>query len=377
MDKMRIGFDAKRAFFNASGLGNYSRNLLRALNSHFPDNEYFLYTPSGRTSLFNHSKQGFIVKEPEGFLNKMFKSYWRSFSLAKQAKRDKLDIYHGLSHELPYNIQKKGIKTVVTIHDLIFLRFPDLYNTFDRKIYLNKFKYACEIADMIIAVSKQTADDIKQFFGINETRIKVIYQGCNPVFRKQLNETEKKEIIKKYGFPGSYILYVGTIEERKNLLSVIKAINVGKIRLPLVVIGSKTSYFKKVKEYIKQNKVKDIYFLETILNEDLPAIYQQAEVFVYPSVFEGFGIPVIESLYSKTPVITSRNGCFPEAGGPSSIYVDPENIEELADAIRKVIEDHKLSQKMIDEGYNYALNFNDDIVAKNIINAYKNILQSG
>jgi glycosyltransferase involved in cell wall biosynthesis len=377
MDRMRIGFDAKRAFFNASGLGNYSRNLLRALSSHFPDNEYFLYTPSGSTSLFNYSKQKFIVKEPEGFLNNSFKSYWRSFSLAKQVKRDKLDIYHGLSHELPYNIQKTGIKTVVTIHDLIFLRFPDLYKAFDRSIYKKKFKYACEIADLIIAISKQTANDIKQFFGIDESRIKVIYQGCNPVFRKELNNNERSQIINKYGFPESYILYVGTIEERKNLLAVLKAMNTGKIKLPLVVIGRKTSYYKEVKKYVDSNKVKEIYFLESIVNEDLPAIYQQAELFVYPSVFEGFGIPVIESLYSKTPVITSKNGCFPEAGGPSSMYIDPHNVEELAETIKKVIGDHELRRKMINDGYNYACNFNDDIVAKNIINAYKQIIQSG
>jgi glycosyltransferase involved in cell wall biosynthesis len=376
MDRMRIGFDAKRAFFNASGLGNYSRNLLRSLNSYFPDNDYILYTPSISSSIFNYSEQKFILKEPEGFLNKRLKSYWRSFSLAKQVKIDKLDIYHGLSHELPYNIQKTGIKTVVTIHDLIFLRFPYLYRSFDRKIYLKKFKYACEIADLIIAVSKQTANDIKKYFGIDESRIKVIYQGCNPVFRKKINDGRRAQIIKKYGFPESFILFVGTIEERKNLLAVLKAMDSGKIKLPLVVIGRKTSYYKKVKKYIDSNKIKEIYFLESILNEELPAIYQQAEVFVYPSVFEGFGIPVIESLYSGTPVITSKNGCFPEAGGPSSMYIDPLNVEEFADAIKKIIEDRELRQKMINDGYNYACNFNEDIVAKNIMNAYKQIIQS-
>jgi glycosyltransferase involved in cell wall biosynthesis len=102
-----------------------------------------------------------------------------------------------------------------------------------------------------------------------------------------------------------------------------------------------------------------------------------AECFVFPSLYEGFGIPVIESLYSKTPVITSKYGCFREAGGPSSVYVDPNDIEELADAIKKVIEDSELRQKMVEDGYRYALNFNDDKVAKNIINAYKTVLKSG
>ena len=372
---MKIGFDAKRAFFNRSGLGNYSRNLLRALSLYYPDNQYLLYTTSKNTSLFNLTDQNFIIKEPSGFLNKRLKSYWRSFSLTKQVKRDELNLFHGLSHELPYNIHKSGIKTVVTIHDLIFLRFPGLYKTFDRRIYLKKFKYACKIADLIIAVSKQTSNDIQEFFGVDKSLIEVIYQGCNPVFSKEFDDSEKEGIRIKYGFPESYILYVGSIEERKNLLSLIKAINIGKIKLPLVVIGGKTKYFKRIKKFIDQNKIEEIYFLETILNEDLPAIYQLAEVFIYPSVFEGFGIPIIEALYSKTPVITSKNGCFPEAGGPSSVYVDPNNIEEMAEAIKKVIEDSELRQRMIKNGFEYAQNFNDDKVAKNIINSYQKVLK--
>ena len=372
---MKIGFDAKRAFFNRSGLGNYSRNLLRALSLYYPDNQYLLYTASKNSSLFNLTDQNFIIKEPSGFLNKRLKSYWRSFSLTKQVKRDELNLFHGLSHELPYNIHKSGIKTVVTIHDLIFLRFPGLYKTFDRRIYLKKFKYACKIADLIIAVSKQTSNDIQEFFGVDKSLIEVIYQGCNPVFSKEFDDSEKEGIRIKYGFPESYILYVGSIEERKNLLSLIKAINIGKIKLPLVIIGGKTKYFKRIKKFIDQNKIEEIYFLETILNEDLPAIYQLAEVFIYPSVFEGFGIPIIEALYSKTPVITSKNGCFPEAGGPSSVYVDPNNIEEMAEAIKKVIEDSELRQRMIKNGFEYAQNFNDDKVAKNIINSYQKVLK--
>jgi glycosyltransferase involved in cell wall biosynthesis len=374
---MKIGFDAKRAFFNISGLGNYSRNVLRALYSYFPENEYVLYTPSVKGCLFKATEGKFIIKEPAGFIHRNFPGYWRSFSLAGQVKKDKPDIFHGLSHELPYNIHKSGIKTAVTVHDLIFLRFPHLYRYADRKIYQRKFRYACKIADLVIAVSKQTANDIKNFFGIDESRIKVIYQGCNPVFRKELNNAEKERIRKKYGFPESYVLYVGTIEERKNLLSLLKAMDAGKLKLPLVVIGARTGYYKKVKKYIDQSKEREVYFLESIVNEDLPAIYQAAYVFVYPSVFEGFGIPVIEALYSKTPVITSKYGCFPEAGGPSSLYVDPFNIEELADAIKRVVEDSGLRKKMASEGYGYVQKFNDNIVATNIINAYKNLLKSG
>lgn len=374
---MKIGFDAKRAFSNLSGLGNYSRNLLRALKSYYPENEYILYTTSKNSTLFSDAGGKFTIKEPEGFINRSFKSYWRSFSLGGQVKRDKPDIFHGLSHELPHNIHKSGIKTVVTIHDLIFLRFPHLYKPADRMIYKRKFRYACQVADLVIAVSRQTANDIKEFFGTDESRIKVIYQSCNPVFRKELNKAERDETIKKYGFPESYILYVGTIEERKNLLSLLKAMDAGKIKLPLVAIGGKTGYYRKVKKYIDRNEKREIYFLESIANEDLPALYQGARVFVYPSLFEGFGIPVIEALYSKIPVITSGHGCFPEAGGPSSLYVDPLNIEELGDAIKKAVGDRDLRKKMVSEGFDHVQKFNDDTMAASIINAYKDLVKSG
>ncbi len=372
---MRIGFDAKRAFLNATGLGNYSRNILRALSHYYPDNEYFLYTPAKKTSLFDTKGQHYIINEPAGILNRLSKSYWRSFSLTKQLKSDKLDIFHGLSHELPYDTNKTGIKTVVTIHDLIFLRFPELYRMLDRKIYLKKFKYACENADQVIAISKQTASDIQEFFGTDRSKIEVVYQGCNPAFNREVNNSEKETIRNKYGFPESFILYVGSIEERKNLLSLVKAVNIGKIKLPLVVIGAKTRYFKKVEEYIGRNNISGTYFLESISNEDLPAVYQSAQVFVYPSVFEGFGIPILEALYSGTPVITSKDGCFKEAGGPSSVYIDPDDPEEIAGAIKKVTENSGLRRRMKNDGYEHAMNFNDDKVAKNIMDVYLKVIK--
>lgn len=372
---MRIGFDAKRAFLNVSGLGNYSRNILRALSLYYPGNEYFLYTPSANTSLFDTTGEKYVVNEPSGILNRTFRSYWRSFSLTTQLKRDRLDIFHGLSHELPVKINKSGIKTAVTIHDLIFLRYPGLYKPVDRRIYHRKFKYACKIADSVIAISKQTASDIQEYFNIDKSKIDVIYQGCNPVFRREINNKEKEEIRKKYGFPDTFILYVGSVEKRKNLLSLIKAVNIGKIELPLVIIGKKTDYYRTIKSYIDQHNINRIYFQESVLHEDLPAVYQSAEVFVYPSVFEGFGIPILEALYSKTPVITSKGGCFPEAGGPSSIYTDPKDSEELAEAIRKITDDTQLKKRMTNEGYRYAQNFNDDKVAKNIMNVYLKLLK--
>ena len=372
---MRIGFDAKRAFYNQSGLGNYSRNLLSALYSSYPDFRYVLYTPEIKRNLFNLTGKNFELRTPLKTFHRIFPSVWRSFAISGEFQKDKLDVYHGLSHELPSGIERSGVKSVVTIHDLIFIRYPDLYSTIDRYIYRSKFQFACKRANKIIAISRQTADDIIQYFGIDPSRIDVVYQSCNPGFMVGNIDDEKRQSVRnKYRLPEQYVLNVGNIEERKNSLTLIKAVHSAKIDLPVVIIGRKTKYYQRVRKYIDDNRLKNIYILDTIGNEELPSIYQMADIFVYPSLFEGFGIPIIESLFSGTPVITSKGGCFHEAGGPDSIYINSLDHEELADAIEKVLTDSALRKQMIESGYHYAKNFAPEKAADAMMNVYKQVV---
>lgn len=372
---MRIGFDAKRAFFNTSGLGNYSRDLISTMSVMYPDNQYVLYTPKCKDSIKFYIGPNVQISTP-GKWHKMFKSYWRSIILTQQLKEENIELYHGLSAELPKNIDKTNINSVVTVHDLIFIRYPSLYHSLDRKIYLQKTLHASQVSDAIIAISQQTKRDLIEFLNIDKEKIEVVYQSCNPVFYSAVAENDKKEIKNKYGLPSKYILFVGTIEERKNLLQIVKAINEHNIKIPLVVIGKQRKYYYKVVEYIKEHNIADrVIFYHNVLFNDLPAIYQMAELFVYPSIFEGFGLPIIEALYSKTPVITSKGGCFPEAGGPDTIYIDPENVEELAFQINRVLTDSDLRKRMIENGYNFVQRFNNEKQAEEIMNIYKRCRQ--
>lgn len=371
---MRIGFDAKRAFFNKSGLGSYSRNLIQGLAEKFPEHEYMLYTPGLNFDLFEPLESSIKVKGPVRPLHRIFRNYWRSFYLSRQLQKDHIEIYHGLTHELPYHFPKKHVRSVVTIHDLIFLRLPHLYRMLDRTIYEKKFRYSCEVSDRIVAVSRQTAEDIVEFFGICPEKIDVVYQGCNPVFNTEVSLIEKEILRMKYLLPKSFILYVGTIEERKNLLTLIKALHFGKIDMPLVVIGKPTSYLNKVIEFIERHSLINIIFCDIVQNQDLPGIYQLADLFVYPSIFEGFGIPILEALYSRVPVITSRGSSLTEVGGTYTIYIDPNNVEEMAAAIKKVLYDRDLQEKMITEGYQHARNFDPDKVTTNIMQVYKMLM---
>ncbi len=372
---MKIAFDAKRAFRNFSGLGNYSRTVVRQLCEYFPGNEYVLFTPKKGKIEESFPPANATLKMPENPFLKFFNSYWRTFTIGNVLRKEMFDLYHGLSNELPYNIHKSGVKSVVTIHDLIFIRFPELYKPVDRYIYLRKFRAAALNSNLVIAISNQTRSDIINYLNIPEEKIKVVYQSGNPLFSKIHTKDKLDEIRKKYNLPGEFILNVGTIEERKNLLQLLRALNETKSQIPLVVVGHKRKdYFRKIEAHIERNRIKNIYFLQNVPTIDLPLIYQSAKLFVYPSSFEGFGIPVLEAMQSGIPVIAGKGHCLEETGGPDSLYIDPFDLEEFSDAIDQVLESDSQQKKMSTTGLKYAERFHPEKTVRKVYSAYESIL---
>jgi glycosyltransferase involved in cell wall biosynthesis len=370
---MKIGFDAKRIFHNTSGLGNYGRDLVRILSEFYPNNTYNLYNPKPKKIHRLSLKDNIVEILPNKKIWKKLSSIWRQGPIVKQLENDAIEIFHGLSGEIPKGIEKSSIKSVVTIHDLIFIRYPKLYSFFDRIIHLKKVRFSANNADIVIAISEQTKRDIVQYLKINEAKIVVIYQGCHATFKEEKSSDFKCEVKNKFKLPEKFILNVGALNERKNILSLIKSIQ--NIATPLIIIGGKTSYFKVLETFIIENKLQDkVFFLENVSMPELAAIYQLASVFVYPSIFEGFGIPIIEALYSKTPVITSTGSCFIEAGGPDSIYVKPKDIKTLSDKIQLVLEDENIRENMIDKGFKFVQKFNDDVIAEKYFSMYDSLI---
>ena len=376
---MNLGFDSKRLFCNFTGLGNYSRTLLKNLSEFYPENNYFLYSPKVKetpeTSFFLNENL-YKTYTPKSIL----KSYWRSFSIVKQLKKDKIEIYHGLSNELPANIHKSNIKSIVTIHDLIFKHYPNTYPAFDRKIYDLKFKTSCKNANRIIAISESTKKDITKFYGINPDKIDVVYQCCNPIYYNLQAQQEVEKTIKEYSLPEKYLLFVGSVEERKNLKVIIEAYQFlsENLKIPLVIVG-KPREKNEVVQLIKSNKIEHLVIWKSNVknNLNLQAFYQKAAALIYPSLFEGFGLPVVEGLLSKTPVITSNTSSLPEAGGPSSFYINPTNPKEMANAIEQVLCDADLRQRMIKKGYQYAIeNFSAEVVTKRMMEIYQKTINS-
>ncbi len=370
---MRIGFDAKRLFHNHTGLGNYSRDLVRIMNNYYPDNQYFLFNPKkDKKNRFQLLATTFEIL-PTGFFSKLFPFWWRSFGIKKDIKNQKLDVFHGLSGELPFGIKKTGIKSIVTVHDLIFVRYPELYKWLDRNIYVKKHTQACHDADIVVAISEQTKRDLVEFLKIDESKIKVIYQGCNEVFKKEQTSDFIDQTIKKYQLPNHFLLYVGSLIKRKNALSAVKAVE--KTGDHLVIVGDGRDYRQKVEAYVNEHQLNDkIHFLKDLTLEEIAVLYKKSEIFIYPSSFEGFGIPIIEALFSRTPVITGTGSCFSEAGGPYSNYIHPDDINSIALAINEIKNNSPLRKEMIENGYKYVQQFNDEIIAKNWNSLYKSLL---
>lgn len=376
---MKIGFDAKRAAQNRTGLGNYSRFVVRILSQQMPQHSYHLYVPNQKRMPFLAeiaTIRQLLLHFPTSWFSSKLPAIWRTWGVASDLKKEGITLYHGLSNELPLSMKQAGCKSIVTIHDLIFLRAPQYYTPIDRIIYNYKFKKACQLADCIIAVSQFTKQDIVAYYGVSPEKIEVVYQGCDAAFATAVSADKKSEVAKKYRLPHRYLLYVGSIEERKNLLLVAKALKEAPADVQVVAVGKRTPYQAEVEHYVAaQGWSEQITFLNDVPFADLPTIYQLAHLFVYPSRIEGFGIPLLEALNSGVPVIGCTGSCLEEAGGPGSLYVSPDSPQELASAINQVWGNETVRQQMIEAGKRYATNFDDQRLAEQMMAVYKKVIE--
>lgn len=366
-----IGFDAKRIVRNGTGLGSYARTLVNALseNEHLQLN---LYAPDEgrddlRQQIVNREKVKFVY--PEGLHFRFQRDLWRTKGVVKQLKEDGVQLYHGLSGELPAGLKAAGIPGVVTIHDLIFLRHPEYYHWWDVEIYRRKFKSTLKEASRIIAISECTKRDILYYGDFPEDKIDVIYQGCSNRFRKSVSEADMNRVKAKYNLSDNFILNVGSIEARKNVLLAVKALGCLLDSFRMVIVGKHTKYTDEVMAYVKKNGLEDrVQILHGIPDDDLPVIYHLAKVFVYPSRYEGFGIPIIEAIQTGLPVVACTGSCLEEAGGPDCLYVSPDDVEGMANAIKQAIAEKDVRVPRAQE---YIKRFENSNLAAQVIEEYK------
>lgn len=388
-----IGFDAKRAAYNGTGLGNYSRfvieGLAEAMTAHTAaDLPETLYLAAARQNkrplsaaysrLFERYPESLAALQPKGFWAKRFPALWRRYGMGRTLEKAGVGLYHGLSNELPVGLAHRGILSVVTVHDLIFLVYPQFYKPIDRLIYTIKARQACRQADRILAVSECTKRDIVRYFGANPDKIDVIYQGCEPQYAENPGPSATTAVRRRYGLPEDFLLFVGSIEERKNLGIAVEAL--ARLRgthpaLHLVAVGKRTPYTARVEARAAALGLQDrLHCLHGVPDEDLRALYHAARIFIYPSRYEGFGIPIVEAIHAGLPVIAATGSCLEEAGGPACRYIAPDDAPAWAEAIAGLLSDADARARIVTEAQAYVRRFDRAAVTQQLIALYKELL---
>lgn len=364
---MRLGFDAKRVFHNSTGLGHYSRNLLLALNRYYPYAHYLLFTPRRDKVNFDHS--GFEKVYPDGGWD----FTWRSWGIVRQIKKLQVDIFHGLSNEIPFTAPSAGVKTVVTIHDIIYKKYPSAYGFFDRSVYDRKTGFAVNHADRVVASSQSTLSDLEEVYGLDTSKGRVVYPPLNPIF---YNTEPGEEIHSSVQIPSEFLLFVGAGNERKNLemlISMQEATPKGS-RIPVVVVGGGSAYAKQCRKRIVQQKLdEDFLFLEACNDLQLKWLYQHAVALLYPSRYEGFGMPVTEALLCGCPVIVSNNSSLPEAGGDAALYASTYDPQEWITLLNTILDSGEWKDGFTQRAAQHTRSFSHEVIAGQMMDVYNEL----
>lgn len=371
---MLVGMDGKRAVENNTGLGNYSRYTLNMMSMAFPGTRFRLYAPREKV---NDRLDQLLARENVdiSYARTSFgaagRALWRTVDMPMTLGHDGVTVYHGLSNELPLTIGRV-CPSVVTIHDLIYRRCPEDYSAIDRRLYDFKYGRSARIANRVIAISECTRRDLISDYQIDPAKIDVIYQGVDPIFTLEIPTLKRQEIRAKYNLPETYIACVGTVQPRKNQLLAVRALAKLPETVKLIIVGRMSGdYGTKVKaEIARLGLAERVMHLEGIPFADIPAIYADAVLSVYPSRYEGFGLPVVESIMVGTPVIAATGSCLEEAGGDGVVYISPDDAEALADQAMHIIDDRIFRDKLVRHGQRYVKKFSADNFAKSTMAAY-------
>jgi len=332
---MRIGIDARPLKNQRTGIGNYILGLANLLPQVGPKNDYFFYSNRDIDLQVSGKRVNKQIDRSFGWCPG---SFWLRGRGGTLARRDQLDAFWATYPILPASVPR-GVIKIVTVYDLVWLRFPETtanYALLVQKIWARK---AIEKADLIVTISRSTAEDLVRELGVPETKIRCVYPGVFERYRRQDPRQAAEYISKKYGVSADYMAAVGTVEPRKNLKLLVEVVRIlkskGQLKCPLLVAGANGWKSSPLFRQIQAAKLTEdeIRFLGYLPDEDLPFFYSGAEVFLFPSLYEGFGLPPVEAMACGTCVIASNARCMPEVLGDAAILEPPDSAERFADAV--------------------------------------------
>lgn len=343
----RFGYNQKTGLPNRVGSGEVSFELLKKLYSLDEKNKYRIYLPTEPSRDMPQERDNWK------YIKVKNQKAWTATALSKKLFEDrgKLDVFFSPTHYLPLYV---SCPCAVAILDLSYIHFPGLFKK--RDLYQLKLwgKYSVKKSSKIITISEASKSDIIKYYKVPSSKVAIVYPGI-----KEMDIKTKTNIRSKYKIEGEFILFVGTLQPRKNIVKLIEAFSeIDNKSIKLVVIGKKGWMFEDIlKAPGKYGVSERVKFLENASDQDLPSFYSEAKCFVLPSLYEGFGLPVLEAMQNGCPVITSNISSLPEAGGEAALYVNPHDSSDIANKIDRVLEDEKLRLEMIKKGFEQVKKF--------------------
>lgn len=375
---MKIAIDLTSTPKNKTGIGRYLYNLVHALQEVDQCNEYYLFLQNDDVDGFDITAKNFhCVPVDSRILRKTYiRILWEQLVLPFKIRKLGVDLMHSPYFTMPY---LSRVKKITTFHDMTYFIFPEVHTPLKREMFKGYVRLSAKNADAVLAISENTKLDIIKYTNLRDEIIHVTPLGVDWRFYEEYSIDT--ELIKSYGINGEYFLYVGTIEPRKNILRLIKAYQSldesVKRKYKLVIAGKKGWMYDEIFEYLQQNKLEEyVHFTGFVKDEHLPVLYKGAKLFLYVSIYEGFGIPVIEGMACGVPTITSDTSSMKEIAGDAAIKVDPHNEEEIKNAILKLLNNKELYDSLIEKGKERAKIYNWRQCAEKTVQAYESVMKS-
>ncbi len=379
---MKIGINIDQLLYRISGgTGRYSHNLISSLARIDEENEYVLFHSRAKKEDLNRLQSlnlssNFSTKDlpfPRPFLSALWN---RSRFCSIEFFLGRLDLIHAPTFAIP---AKGSAKLIVTVHDLAFMKFPQFYTRRSLKFHQRSARIAACEADLLLAVSHSTKWDIMSLLSVEEERVRVVYEGVE-IDNSLLDSVKRRKVLSDHGINKRYILFVGTLEPRKNVVRLLQAFNKLKQKTRfehlLVLVGPEGWLYQEILRESEKEELKgSVILTNSVSDAELAVLMSEADLFVYPSLYEGFGLPPLEAMACGTPVISSNVSSLPEIVGEAGILVDPNSIDDIAAAMINVLEDSSLRDKLVQKGKQRAKLFSWEQTARETLEAYLSVLE--